>query len=315
MTRKSKLLNLTEEAGVKDTEDVDDTSVQDDVVPLKTRETVPQIMNDDLVSSNIPIFEHDQITDMYQDARLNSGQDMFGAFHNTEKNSPLSHEFITMLDLKLKLEEADLNLKKKRFDLERLRQNLGNPESGTVLTGEIRHDEATLNPQTLMSNRVNTSNVTPVVSSDVALPRIEIDPFPGSPKEFVSFINMFEVTVGNRLIDDRQKLAYQIYHCRGAAKVAIQHCSLLPSRECYSTAMEILRSQFGMPHLIAHTVTKDLYDGPNLRLGDMNAFQLLLRQMTTSKITLSQLCRDADLNCSTNLLRIVRRLPKPLQQR
>ncbi len=60
-------------------------------------------------------------------------------------------------------------------------------------------------------------------------------------------------------------------------------------------------------------MTRDLYDGPSIPSSDVLALDALLQQMRGCSITLAQLNYTADLNCSTNLLRIVRRLPKSLQ--
>ncbi|WP_432422658.1 DUF1759 domain-containing protein [Streptococcus dysgalactiae] len=149
----------------------------------------------------------------------------------------------------------------------------------------------------------------------MTLPKIEIDPFFGSAEEFVTFSSTFSSQIESQLTDLYRKLCYLIYYCRGAAKEAIKHCILLPRDTCFHTAMEILKSQYGRPHQIIQAVTENLFTGPMIRLNDLKSLQILSRQMRSCSITLTQLDRTADLNCSTNLTKIIRRLPKPIQMK
>ena len=148
-----------------------------------------------------------------------------------------------------------------------------------------------------------------------SLPKLEIEPFSGEPEQFYTFLCSFRQEVEAKVADPHKRLSYLLHYCRGPAKDAIRHCVLLPSATCFATAMDILRSQFGRPSQIIQAVTENMFTGPPIRHDDVEGLQRLLRQMRSGSITLSQLGRIADLDCTVNILRIVRRLPKVLQNK
>ena len=147
------------------------------------------------------------------------------------------------------------------------------------------------------------------------LPRLEIDPFTGNPEHFYTFLSSFRHEVEAKVSDPHKKLSYLLHYCHGPAKEAIRHCVLLPSDACFMTAMEILKSQFGRPSQVIQAVTEGMYTGQSIRHDDIEGLQNLVTQMRSGSITLSQLGRASDLNCTVNLLRIVGRLPKALQNK
>ncbi|GAA53279.1 protein disulfide-isomerase, partial [Clonorchis sinensis] len=148
-----------------------------------------------------------------------------------------------------------------------------------------------------------------------SLPKIEIDMFSGNPMEFCKFIKAFQMSIADRLFDDSNKLMYLLYYCRGEAKDAIEHCVFLPGKAGYQRAMDILRTQFGRPHDIAQSFMNELLVGGPIAPGDVDALRRLIRKMVNCDLALKQMHYTADLNCSTNLKRIVERLPRHLQQR
>ncbi|GAA57118.1 protein disulfide-isomerase, partial [Clonorchis sinensis] len=148
-----------------------------------------------------------------------------------------------------------------------------------------------------------------------SLPKIEIDMFSGNPMEFCKFIKAFQMSIADRLFDDSNKLMYLLYYCRGEAKEAIEHCVFLPGKAGYQRAMDILRTQFGRPHDIAQSFMNELLVGGPIAPGDVDALRRLIRKMVNCDLALKQMHYTADLNCSTNLKRIVERLPRHLQQR
>ena len=149
----------------------------------------------------------------------------------------------------------------------------------------------------------------------MGLPKIEVASFDGSPRDYFRFVKEFQSCVADKLVDEGQKLSYLLYYCRGQAKEAIQHCVLLPKESGYREALEILRRQFGRPHDVVRAVTHEVLHGPKLNPGDIDGLRRLARQMKACEITLVQLNRGADLDCSTNLVKIVERLPRNLQER
>ena len=291
------------------------TPMNDGVPPNGPQENISHTDTLTIVGPNRSVYDHSLHV-----SNRESGQgievdlcDDKGGVNPSLNVDHVSHlELVNLLDSQIKLDEAELVIKRKRLELERLRRGLGHGEQNPIsFTGQC--DWQPPIPPPLQNNRTD-SECAYTFSPNISLPRIEIDPFDGCPEEFVRFMHMFNVTIADRIVDDRQRLAYLIYYCRGNAKLAISHCSLLPPDKCYTTAIEILRTQFGMPHVVAHKVSKELYEGANLRVGDASDLQTLIRQMHTCQITLSQLGREADLNCTSNLLKIVRRFPRPMQR-
>ncbi|VDO57044.1 unnamed protein product [Schistosoma margrebowiei] len=100
---------------------------------------------------------------------------------------------------------------------------------------------------------------------------------------------------------------------KGIVKDAIEHCVLLPEEEGYTKAVSILQKQFGRQHDIVEAFLTELLNGSSISQDDVAGLQNLTRLMTSCKVALSQIGRNADLNCSTNIKRIVKRLSRTTQ--
>ena len=216
--------------------------------------------------------------------------------------------------------EEDLEKWEEELRLRRIRLE----QKGAATAASVSSTALRLNPNT---QDCNVPNQTPASSCGVglenqmnrlilglSLPKIEIDSFDGSPLDFHNFIRSFDCNVAQRLVDDGQRLSYLMYYCKGNARKAIQHCSLIPTGG-YQEALRILRMRFGRPHEIIQAVTKSVFDGPKISTGDTVGLQDLVTQMHSCQLTVSQLGRVNDLDCSTNLVRIIARLPKSIQER
>ena len=204
----------------------------------------------------------------------------------------LSSSKLEFREQALLLEEEEVNLRKAQLDLSLKMKRLGMTE--TPLLSE-------------------TQRAPPQCSLPTGLPRLEIEPFDGSPSEYSSFLNAFETHVVNKVPDPSERLAYLIYYCRGPAKDSIRDCVLLPKEQGFDKALSILKCQFGKPHHIIETLTKGLFEGPQIRTEDVKGLQRFVLQMQKCSVTLNSLGREADLNCTVNLVRIVKRLPRPVQ--
>ncbi|GAA49747.1 protein disulfide-isomerase [Clonorchis sinensis] len=150
--------------------------------------------------------------------------------------------------------------------------------------------------------------------STMALPKIETDKFDGTPRKFWKFMKSFQVNVASRLADDTQRLMYLIHYCTGEAKAAIEDCVLLPESDGFVKAMDILHKEFGRAHDIAQSFIDSILVGGPIAAEDTDALRKLVREMHSCEIALTQMGYTADLNCSTNLKRIVMRLPRHLQR-
>ncbi|KAA3676848.1 uncharacterized protein DEA37_0001153 [Paragonimus westermani] len=148
-----------------------------------------------------------------------------------------------------------------------------------------------------------------------SLPKIEVDSFDGSPKNYFTFLRNFEGNVVDKLVDEGSKLSYLLHYCRGRAKEAIRHCALLPKEVGFTEAMKILHQQFGRRHDIMQAVSKEVFMGPRLVAGDVDGLRGLASQMKGCQTMLMQLDYGAELNCTTNLIKAVERLPHHLQER
>jgi hypothetical protein len=225
----------------------------------------------------------------------------------------------------LALKSEELQLKLRLIELERTRRNIQGTKATNVKISEpqtivdevVRHDKLASNTSSEGSPLViETLNATlKAILLGAGLPKIEVEPFDGSHQDFHRFIRIFESNIAEKLIDVSQKLSYLMYYCRGKAKDAIQHCALLPKETGFSEAMEILRTQFGRPHDIIRAVTKGVLYGPKLVSGDLDALQKLVLQMKGCEATLLELKYQSDLDCTTNLVKVVERLPRKLQER
>ncbi|VDP08089.1 unnamed protein product, partial [Schistosoma curassoni] len=175
--------------------------------------------------------------------------------------------------------------------------------SGRQYTNEYLSDEVQLKAQV---DSVKSLFMT------ASLPKIEVMKFDGSALKFWTFIKGFKANIADRVDDDTQRLMYLIHYCEGTAKDVIEHCVLLPE-EGYTKAINILHKQFGRPHDIVEAFLTELLSGSPLNQDDVTGLQKLTRLMTNCKIALSQMGRNADLDCSTNIKRIVKRLPRGIQ--
>ena len=163
-----------------------------------------------------------------------------------------------------RIESIERELRLERLELERLKDKLQNEIVTTSLIAEGRPKEPDPpgNQAVIVALRDTLR--------EMRLPRLEIEPFSGSPEEFVCFMNAFDTSVASKITDPNQKLAYLIHYCQGRARQAIKHCVLLPEASGYDTAVKILTDYFGKPYTIVQAVMKDLLQGPPVQM-ELNA--------------------------------------------
>ncbi|MBM6549248.1 DUF1759 domain-containing protein, partial [Streptococcus dysgalactiae subsp. equisimilis] len=306
-------------------------------VPIRNNPK-PQLEHDSTVAANVPVSHHPHLetapTTSYFDTIAHDVLDACCVLegpgskycdsslqpHKEEQCWPKSRiepvsksgciDNSHFLEQELSLEEEELRLRKKRLMLAKLRDT--NRE--VAMEFKLTEEKPSLINSSCSSSQP-LEDCLKRLAMGMTLPKIEIDPFSGSAEEFVTFSSTFSSQIESQLTDSYQKLCYLIYYCRGAAKDAIKHCVLLPRDTCFRTAMEILKSQYGRPHQIIQAVTENVFTGPMIRSNDLKSLQVLSRQMRNCSITLTQLDRSADLNCSTNLVKVIRRLPKSIQMK
>lgn len=220
-------------------------------------------------------------------------------------NSPNKIDGEISLNSPVSMTERELRLRERELELEFKRLELLKSNSPAAISTE-RSFLPDANSRSYMPSLHSLAMI-------MSLPKLEIETFDGSPENFVSFMNAFETYVVSKISSAPERLAYLIHYCRGPAKEAIRHCTLLPKESCYETAVAVLKSQFGRNHQIIDSVTRNVFNGSQIPQGDVMALRSLARQMQNCLIVMQQLGRIGDLNSVHNLTRVVLRLPKAIQ--
>ena len=154
-----------------------------------------------------------------------------------------------------------------------------------------------------------------VVNDSLSLPKPELLQFDGDPKNYIRFMNNFQNNIANKLSDDGLKLNYLIQLCCGKAKDAVANYVVVSnSAQGYKEALLELSTRYGRPHIIARAYIKEIVEGPPLT-NDQSALSDLAHEMKKCSLTLNNLGYLADLNNSSNLLHIVRRLPNHIRNK
>ncbi|XP_033118774.1 uncharacterized protein LOC117118312 [Anneissia japonica] len=165
------------------------------------------------------------------------------------------------------------------------------------------------------SHSESASHLLTAIGLGMNMPKPEISTFDGNHLEYWNFINMFEVNVASKAIDDRSKLTYLIQFCVGKARNSIANCVLLGGSEGYAEAKRILKEEFGQAHVIAKAHLSKVLNRPQVRPNDGKGLWDLARDMRRCQTVLSQMCYSADMNSSETLLRIQQLLPIHLQMK
>ncbi|THD20316.1 Protein disulfide-isomerase, partial [Fasciola hepatica] len=101
----------------------------------------------------------------------------------------------------------------------------------------------------------------------------------------------------------------------GEAREAIEDCVMLPPKEGYVRAIDILESQFGCPDDVAECLLDEMGNGTKIKPTDITGLKKLVRQVVSSEISLTEMGYESSLNCPTTVKGIVRRLPDSMQLR
>ena len=151
------------------------------------------------------------------------------------------------------------------------------------------------------------------IIQSLELPKVEIPCFEGDPADYWRFLRCFEANVASKTLDSATRLSFLIQYCQGEARKAIEGCVILPPDEGYLRAKSILESQFGQRHAIARAQIKRIVSGSSVRMNDGKALLSLATDLRNCVVTLTQLDYLADLNCSSTIKGVLRRLPFSIQ--
>ena len=210
------------------------------------------------------------------------------------------------ISFQLKKLELERQLAKAKVDAEIARLENGPNSSGREVDEDIRIN-SNLNP------RVDPLPLSEIIYK-LELPKIELPYFDGDSSTYHYFIREFETQVESRVKQNSQRLSYLLHYCKGRAKRAISGCVMLPETEGYSSARSILRNMFGQAHVVARSLLDKIVYGKPVRNCSDDLWELSI-EMQNCHTTLNQMSYMSDLNSHTTLERVVRRLPRELQQR
>nr|CAH8819209.1 unnamed protein product [Trichobilharzia regenti] len=111
------------------------------------------------------------------------------------------------------------------------------------------------------------------------------------------------------------KIIYLLRYCTEDDARAIQCYKLMPLNEGYAEAKRILRQRFGRPSMIVRNVFETVKGNGSQLQDDSKALSEFLDNLMTYKNTLISMNCMSDLNSSSVLEIIARRLPTRLQRK
>ncbi|TPP64147.1 hypothetical protein FGIG_06580 [Fasciola gigantica] len=119
-----------------------------------------------------------------------------------------------------------------------------------------------------------------ITNRRIKLPDIELIKFDGTPKRPWKFHSSFKADVASGLLNDRERLCY-LFHCSvGEAREAIEDFAMLPPKEGYVRAIDILESLFGCPGDVAECLLDEMGNVTKIKPTDITSLRKLVRQVT-----------------------------------
>ena len=95
----------------------------------------------------------------------------------------------------------------------------------------------------------------------------------------------------------------------------IEDCVLYGPEQGYPLALDLLKQNFGKPYTIAQSYIKGLVSGKRIPADDPEALLNFSRELLKANNSLEALGYTADLNATTNIKAVARRLPFHVQTR
>ena len=148
----------------------------------------------------------------------------------------------------------------------------------------------------------------------LTMPKPETKKFDGDPSTFAEYMSYVETYVEPNVSDAKQCLALLVDTCTGKARDSIAYllqCS--NALEAYHAAKDVLREMFGRKHQIVRGVMDECTNGPNIAPGDFNNLRSLVISMRKAETTLTEYGSSEELVATEKLVRIYKRLPRPIQ--
>lgn len=157
-----------------------------------------------------------------------------------------------------------------------------------------------------------------LLSSNVqhSIPRTEMEKFDGDVTKYHSFIKLFDTTIGSKLTDDGEKLAYLERLTKGEANRVVRLCVTLPTNEGYKEARKMLDELYGDMDEITHAYVNEIVNWPNLKSGNAKEFRSFRIMLKACHHALKAGNLEAkDLENPKTMKRVVSKLPYLMQDK
>ena len=155
---------------------------------------------------------------------------------------------------------------------------------------------------------------TPRISTDIAyllnIPKVEIHSFDGTPSRYLSFVAIFDETVGKTSIDGQSKLTRLLQYTTGQARAAIDCCALIGGTEGYKEARRVLQERFGNPYIITTALLEKLKEHKDVR--DPAALRSLADELNSASIVLKSMNMYSELDNQHHIKEVGARLSTEL---
>ena len=152
----------------------------------------------------------------------------------------------------------------------------------------------------------NDKAITVNSSPSMNIPKVEIRCFDGSPSDYMSFITVFDESVGKANIDGQAKLTRLLQYTTGSARSAIDCCALIGGSKGYDEARTILEERFGDPYVITTTLLEKLTVNKEVR--SPAALRSLADELNSARIILQAKSMYTELNNQHHIKAIGSRL-------
>ena len=183
---------------------------------------------------------------------------------------------------------------------------------------QITNLTSKVTPPSACANQPDLSLMNSLLSSNVkhSIPRADLEKFDGDVTKFHSFIKRFDTTIGSKLTDDGEKLAYLERLTKGEANRVVRLCVTLPPNEGYKEARKMLDEFYGDMDEITHAYVNEIVNWPNLKAGNAKEFTSFRIMLKACHHALKAGNLEAkDLDNPKTMKKIVSKLPYLMQDK
>ena len=148
-------------------------------------------------------------------------------------------------------------------------------------------------------------------------PKAELPIFDGDPLKYYVFIRSFENSVERVVDNDTAKLTRLMQFCRGKALSLLQCCTFMEPAAGYAKAKELLKERYGNNCAISKAWIDKVTQGQVIKPNANGPIREYADDLRNCYETLKAMDRECltEINASSNLLRLVERLPSYLKNR